>query len=95
MNTFCLAACICFADTDGAISPDESDSGPPSAHFLARRVTDERKVVERLLMLLCGPEALLPLLPGRGEWRTLPVGEGAGEEGRGGGGVLPHELAGQ
>ena len=79
-DLFCLAACICFADTVGGDS-HECDSGPPSAHFLARRVTDEKKVVERLLMLLCGPEALLPLLPPRGDWRTLPVGEGAGEEG--------------
>ena len=81
-DLFCLAACICFADPDGGDDgPEDCNPGPPSAHFFARRVTDETKVVERLLMLLCGPEALLSLLPPRGDWRTLPVGEGAGEEG--------------
>jgi len=79
-DLFCLAACICFADPDGG-GPEDCLPDPPSAHFFARRVTDETKVVERLLMLLCGPEALLSLLPPQGDWRTLPVGEGAGEEG--------------
>ena len=82
-DLFCLAACICFADPDpdgGDDGAGDCNLGPPSAHFFARRVTDETKFVERLLMLLCGPEALLSLLPPRGEWRTLPVGEGAGEE---------------
>jgi len=32
-------------------------------------------------MLLCGPEALLSLLPPRGGWRTLSVGEGVYKEG--------------
>jgi hypothetical protein len=73
---FGLAACICFADPDGG--DDGPNPGILSAHFFARRVTDETKFVERLLMLLCGPEALLPLLPPRGDWRTVPVGEGAG-----------------
>ena len=81
-DLFCLAACICFADPDsGEDCPEDCNPGPPSAHFFARRVTDETKFVERLLMLLCGPEALRPLLPPRGDWRTLVVGEGAGEEG--------------
>jgi hypothetical protein len=61
-DLFCIAVSVCCADPDG---------GEMSAHFLARRIVEPKAFIKRLLLLLCGPEALLSLLPPRSQWEAV------------------------